>query len=63
MKIIFTTDNFFNIFEVGVLETDEEQIDIPDSYYFYGIPKTHLERNSNLEQTQGWDNGTFDPLL
>lgn len=34
-----------------------------DQYYFYAIPKTHLEKNANLEQTKGWDNGTFDPLL
>ena len=33
-----------------------------DDYYFYGIPKTHLDRNRNLQQNQGWDNGTFDPL-
>ena len=33
-----------------------------DEYYFYGIPKAHLDRNRNLQQNQGWDNGTFDPL-
>ena len=36
-------------------------IDFRDNYYFYAIPNRHLESNSKLEQTQGWDNGTFDP--
>jgi hypothetical protein len=37
-------------------------LNFPDRYYFYGIPNTHLERNSNLQQTKGWEGGTFDPL-
>ncbi len=57
-----TNSDVYNRFTVEVVETDSESINIPDSYYFFAIPKTHLERNSNLEQTQGWDNGTFDPL-
>jgi len=36
-------------------------IDFKSNYYFYAIPNKHLEKNSNLKQTQGWDNGTFDP--
>ncbi|WP_158860210.1 RagB/SusD family nutrient uptake outer membrane protein [Lunatibacter salilacus] len=31
-------------------------------YYFYAIPLSHLQLNSNLEQTAGWPGGTFDPL-
>lgn len=31
-------------------------------YYFFAIPTQHLQLNSNLEQTQGWTGGTFDPL-
>jgi hypothetical protein len=44
-----------------------ENIDAPykfnvlDQYYFYGIPKTHLDKNSKLEQNSNWG-GTFDPL-
>jgi hypothetical protein len=37
-------------------------INFRDNYYFYAIPNSHLERNSKLEQTQGWENGTFNPL-
>lgn len=25
--------------------------------------KKHLEQNAKLEQTKGWNDGTFDPLL
>jgi hypothetical protein len=32
------------------------------NYYFYAIPSSHLQLNSNLKQTIGWAGGTFDPL-
>lgn len=38
------------------------EINFLDNYYFFDIPRTHLEKNSNLEQTIGWPGGTFDPL-
>ncbi|MEA5129435.1 MAG: RagB/SusD family nutrient uptake outer membrane protein [Proteiniphilum sp.] len=38
-------------------------IDYKENYYFFGLPNKHLETNSQLEQTAGWNNGTFDPLL
>ena len=43
-----------------VLDTKFD-IDFKDNYYFYAIPNKHLETNSKLEQTQGWDGGTFNP--
>lgn len=43
-----------------ILDTKFE-IDFKDNYYFYAIPNEHLETNSKLEQTQGWDGGTFNP--
>ncbi|MDR1098538.1 MAG: RagB/SusD family nutrient uptake outer membrane protein [Tannerella sp.] len=50
-------------FEDTVDELDKTNvINFRDNYYFYAIPNTHLERNSRLEQTQGWENGTFNPL-
>lgn len=36
-------------------------INFLNNYYFYAIPNKHLETNSKLQQTQGWDNGTFNP--
>lgn len=35
----------------------------PENYYFYPIQRSQIELNSNLEQTIGWDSGTFDPTL
>lgn len=40
----------------------ESVINIPEHYYFYAIPQRHFEVNPMLEQTKGWENGTFDPL-
>jgi len=37
------------------------EINFQNNYYFYAIPNKHLETNSKLEQTQDWDNGTFNP--
>lgn len=37
-------------------------IDFKSNYYFYAIPTSHLELNSHLLQTKGWEGGTFDPL-
>ena len=36
---------------------------IADKYYFAPIPLTQLQKNPNLKQTNGWDGGTFNPLL
>lgn len=35
----------------------------PDTYYFFPIPRTEIEKNPKLLQNQGWDGGTFDPTL
>jgi hypothetical protein len=37
-------------------------LNFPDRYYFYPIHSGDLVTNSKLQQTKGWDNGTFDPL-
>jgi starch-binding outer membrane protein, SusD/RagB family len=54
-------DQYFN--HTVVLLDLQFDINWKPEYYFYAIPATHLERNSNLEQTKGWAGGTFDPLL
>lgn len=33
-----------------------------DYMYFAPISRSELQNNPNLEQTKGWENGTFDPL-
>jgi hypothetical protein len=48
-----------------VTEVDRQyDINFRENYYFYGIPDSHLQTNSKLQQTAGWpDNGSglFDP--
>lgn len=35
---------------------------VPLTYYFYALPSTFMNSSPLLEQTIGWDGGTFDPL-
>ncbi len=35
----------------------------PDTYYFFPIPKTEIDKNPKLLQNTGWDTGTFNPTL
>lgn len=46
---------------VNLLDTQFD-INWKPEYYFFGIPSSHLILNSNLQQTNGWPGGTFDPL-
>lgn len=47
--------------KVKVVDTQFD-INWKPEYYFFAIPSSQLQLNSNLEQTMGWDGGTFDPL-
>ena len=50
-------------FTHSVINLDTQQaIAWKPNYYFYAIPTSHLQLNSNLAQTNGWANGSFDPL-
>lgn len=55
-----TYDQYFQ-HQVVILDT-QFPINWKPEYYFFAIPTQHLQLNSNLEQTQGWAGGTFDPL-
>lgn len=35
---------------------------ISEAYYFYALPSTFMNSSPLLEQTIGWEGGTFDPL-
>lgn len=49
-------------FKDSIRVVDEKfDINFLNNYYFYAIENKHLEGNSKLEQTQGWDNGAFNP--
>lgn len=37
-------------------------ISIPEKYYFYALPTFFSQASYVIEQTKGWDGGTFDPL-
>lgn len=55
--------NYFDYFtETEKLLDMNNEINFKNEYYFYAIPLTHLQKNPNLQQTSGWDGGTFDPL-
>ncbi len=47
--------------QVVILDT-QQAINWQSNYYFFAIPSSHLQLNSNLQQTLGWPGGTFDPL-
>ncbi len=61
------TDDIYEIwdhFEPHIVEvTPQYTYDMKEQYYFYAIPRKHLDANPKLEQNKNWDGGTFDPLL
>jgi starch-binding outer membrane protein, SusD/RagB family len=52
----------WNRFTYEVVTVDTRDINVQDNYYFYGIPMGVLVTSKNIEQNQGWNDGTFDPL-
>ena len=54
--------SYTQFFTAVVGNLDTQPINYLDKYYFYAIPNTHLSRNPNLQNTNGWVGGTFDPL-
>lgn len=58
-------DDFWDKFSWSIYDVEtapNERFNVPDTYYFYGIPESYIQKDANLEQTIGWDGGTFDPL-
>lgn len=51
----------WNKFTSTVIATDKADINLPDQYYIYGIPKADMDRNSKLVQNNNWG-GSFDPM-
>ena len=57
------TKNYFKYFNTQKWRIDETyQWDVKDNYYFQGLSRKHFEQNPKLQQTIGWEDGTFDPL-
>ena len=53
----------FNYEIVELITNGPKEMYMPESYYFFPIELSHIDRNPNLEQNLGWDGGTFDPAL
>lgn len=61
-EITQSMEEVYQNFNVTVVEDSPGyNYNVKESYYFYGIPRKHLERNSKLEQNKDWG-GTFDPV-
>lgn len=41
----------------------DNSIKIPDTYYFWPISPNYIQKDENLVQNAGWDNGIFDPTI
>jgi hypothetical protein len=53
---------YFGLFDDEICELiNMPEINIPENHYFLRIIREHRITNPNLEQTTGWDNGTFNP--
>lgn len=59
-----STTAYFDYFKTTLIEIDDKYSwQVGENHYFFALPKRHLEQNKLLEQTKGWNGGTFDPLL
>ena len=55
--------NYTQYFDQQVIILDTQSpIAWKPNYYFFAIPASHRQLNSNLAQTNGWAGGSFDPL-
>ena len=54
--------SFEKYFKTSIINQGVTGFSIPDTYYFYALPSTFMNSSPLLEQTIGWDGGTFDPL-
>ncbi len=55
-------DSYSKFFTVSTTAALTNPIVTYDVYYFFALPSTFMNSSPLLEQTIGWDNGTFDPL-
>lgn len=46
-----------------LFSTGQTQMYTPETFYFFPIHRDEIERNPNLKQNMGWDDGTFDPTI
>jgi hypothetical protein len=62
LDIMSDPDSYFDMFEDHIYSLDSEPFNVAERQYFFFIAfDAHIRRNPNIEQTMGWENGTFDP--
>ena len=54
--------DYEDYFVVSERSLDSEEINYSDLYYFFPLKSSIIRKNNKLEQTLGWQGGTFDPL-
>jgi hypothetical protein len=54
-------DSYFDLFENHIYAVDGSEIRVSEREYFYPIAyELHIRKNPKLQQTIGWDGGTFN---
>jgi hypothetical protein len=57
-------DSYFDLFEDCFYTLDDTPWSVGERQYFFHLPlDEQIRRNPKLEQTAGWEGGTFDPYL
>ncbi|MFC4874576.1 RagB/SusD family nutrient uptake outer membrane protein [Negadavirga shengliensis] len=46
-----------------LFNTGQREMFTPEEYYFFPIHRDEIEKNPNLEQNIGWDEGGFNPVI
>lgn len=57
-----SVDKFFMAYDGTNIPSGVAGMGMPEHYYFFGFNNLFLQSSSLLEQTIGWEGGTFDPL-
>ena len=62
LDVMNDPDAYFDMFEDHFYALDSSPFAVTEREYFFHLAlDTHIRRNHNLEQTIGWEGGTFDP--
>ena len=62
MNNVSSVAKFFLPYDGTNLPTGVVGFGMPEYYYFFGFNNVFIQSSSLLEQTIGWEGGTFDPL-
>ncbi len=62
-KVTYLPEDFDYQTQELFVKSEIKAMYTPESYYFFPISKDEMDKNQNLKQNVGWDNGSFDPTL